>query len=156
PEVIAELNRRASRWYLSRDSPEEAFRHAVAADDVELVVRVFDQYVNAKLQSGDLRTVRRWLDALRPEWLQAYPVLGLAEAGYLIFTGAFEAGIRCVDRVEHYLVGRENENARWQMARVAAVRCFIACTANDVIRAEALANQALQDLPEEDVSFRPG
>src|SRR5690606_13956917 len=43
PEAIAKLHRRASRWYLDRDSPEEAFRHAASADDVGLIVQVFDR-----------------------------------------------------------------------------------------------------------------
>jgi LuxR family maltose regulon positive regulatory protein len=50
-----------------------------------------------------------------------------------------------------------SEQARWQLARVTAVRCFIACFQNDLARAEVLADQALRALPEEDdLSFRPG
>jgi len=39
---------------------------------------------------------------------------------------------------------------------VLAVRCFIACTQNDLARAEIYADRALRDLPDKDVGFRPG
>ena len=53
PDEVADLHRRAARWYLAHDLPEQAFRHAVAGDDLDLVVQIFDRYVNAKLQGGE-------------------------------------------------------------------------------------------------------
>lgn len=155
PDEVIQLHHRAARWHLAHDLPEPAFRHAVAGDNVELVVQIFDRYLNAKLNSGELRVVKRWLDALPPEWFAAYPVLGLGRVGFLAYTGAFEACLRCLDDIEQRLALAESEDARWQMARVTAVRCFTACIANDLSRAENLADQALRELPEEDVGFRP-
>jgi len=120
------------------------------------VVQIFNRYLNAKLLGGELRVVKRWLDSLPAAWVAAYPVLDLGRAGFLAYTGAFEACIRCVDKVEQRLLSVENEDARWQMARVTAVRCFMACIRNDLPQAEALAGQALGDLPDADTGFRPG
>ena len=155
-DEVAGLHRRAARWFLAHDLPEQAFGHALDGDDVELVVQIFNRYLNAKLLGGELRVVKRWLDSLPAAWVAAYPVLDLGRAGFLAYTGAFEACIRCVDKVEQRLLSVENEDARWQMARVTAVRCFMACIRNDLPQAEALAGQALGDLPDADTGFRPG
>ncbi len=156
PGEASRLHSRAARWYLAHDLPEQAFQHAHAANDVELVVQILDLYLNAKLLAGEIRVVERWIDSLPAEWYFAYPVLGLARAGFLAFTGAFEACVRCVDEVEQRLVPVESEETRWQLARVTAVRCLMACTQNDLSLALTYARQALQDLPEENLGFRPG
>jgi LuxR family maltose regulon positive regulatory protein len=155
PDRVAQLHRRAARWYLTHDLPEQAFDHALDGDDVELTVKIFDRYLNAKLLGGEFRVVKRWLDSMPAAWVAAYPVLDLGRAGFLAYTGAFEACIRCINGVEQRLQSAEKEDVRWQLARVTAVRCFIACAQNDLGQAEALADQALRDLPHEDLGFRP-
>jgi LuxR family maltose regulon positive regulatory protein len=83
-------------------------------------------------------------------------VLGLARVGFLVYTGAFEASMRYIDEVEQRLTPAESEDARWQLARIMAVRCLMACTQNDIARAEVYAGQALQELAAEDLNWRPG
>lgn len=156
PDEVAELHRRASRWYLTRDLPEPAFQHGVAGDDLELVTHIVDVYTNAKLMAGELRVVKHWLDSMPADWYAVYPVLGLARAGFLAFAGEFEACIRCVDEVEQKLAVVQEKDRQWQLARVTAIRCLMACTQNNMIEAEAYANRALQVLPEDDRGFRPG
>jgi LuxR family maltose regulon positive regulatory protein len=154
-DEVADLNRRAARWYQTHDLPEPAFRHAVAGDDLELVTQVVQRYANAKLMAREFKVVQEWVDALPEEWYVAYPALGLARAGLLAFSGAFDACIRCVDEIEQRLVPAWSDAARRQLAMVTSVRCFIACIENDLARAETLADRALLDLPEDDLGFRP-
>jgi len=154
-DQIVNLHRRAAGWYLVHDLPEQAFHHALEGSDVELMVQIFDQYCNAKLNGGEVRLVGRWVDSLPAEWFAAYPGLGLARVGFLAFTGAFEAAFRYLDEVEKQLTPAESEDWRWQLARVSAVRCFMACNQNDLTRAETQADQALQALPEKDLNWRP-
>jgi LuxR family maltose regulon positive regulatory protein len=156
PADVAELHRRAAAWYAAHDLPEPAFEHAIAGDHPERVIEVFDRYFNAKLNGGELRVVQRWVDSLPAAWYATYPVLGLMRAGWLAYTGDFEACVRLVDEIEERLAAADSESARSQLARVMAVRCLIACVSNDVARAETYAGQALRNLPREDVSFRPG
>jgi LuxR family maltose regulon positive regulatory protein len=111
--------------------------------------------MNAMLNCGEFTATRRWLDALPASWYAAYPALDLPRAGLLAFTGAVDACIRCVDDVEQRLAHAEGEEGRWQLARVTAIRCAIACFQNDVTLAEVFADRALHDLPEEDLGFRP-
>jgi LuxR family transcriptional regulator, maltose regulon positive regulatory protein len=154
PDEVAHLHRRAGEWLLVHDLPDQAVHHAVAGDDPELVMRVFERYVTVKLNCGELNDVARWLDSLPPEWFSAYPLFDLGRAGLLMFTGAFDACRRCLDDVERRLELAEADVRRWQLAMVTAVRCAIACVQNDLTRAEAYADQALRDLREESNSFR--
>jgi LuxR family maltose regulon positive regulatory protein len=133
---IAELHRRAAAWYTADELPEQAFGHAVAGNDVERVIEILDKYFNAKLNGGELKVVERWIDLLPMAWYASYPVLDLMRAGLLAYSGAFEACVSLIDEVEERLAATENEDTRWQLARVLAVRCFIACAQNDIEKAE--------------------
>ena len=63
--------------------------------------------------------------------------------------------MRCVDDVEQKLAHADGDSARRQLAKVTAIRCAIACMQNDLTRAQAYADRALRDLPEDDLGFRP-
>jgi LuxR family maltose regulon positive regulatory protein len=156
PDEVAHLHRRAARWYLAHDLPEQALHHAVAGKDAELVMQFGERYFEIKLLSGEFRVLQRWLDSLPAQWHAAYPLIGLFRARVLACTGALDACIRCIDQVEQGLALAEREDKRWQLARVTAIRCGIACFQNDLVRAETYAASALQDLPEEDHNFRAG
>ncbi|MEX1158292.1 MAG: AAA family ATPase, partial [Thermomicrobiales bacterium] len=154
PDEVAGLHRRAGNWCLAHDLPEPAFQHALAGDDLELMIRVCERHIFVKLHNGEFRLLQHWLSALPAEWYSAYPVFGLARAGLFAFSGALEDCVRCVDDVEHQLVLAERTDSRGQLARVTALRCFVACFQNDLAQAEILASQALQNLRDDDVSFR--
>ncbi|MDQ4077600.1 MAG: hypothetical protein M3220_15305, partial [Chloroflexota bacterium] len=153
-EMVAEGHRRAARWYLAHDLPEQAFHHAVEGEDVDLVLRIFERYIQAKLTGGEFKVVKQWLDSLPHAWQADYPMIGLVRTGFLLFTGQLDACVRCIEDVEERLVAAETDETRPQLARVHAVRCSIACFQDDLARAERFAGQASQDLAEEDHLFR--
>jgi LuxR family maltose regulon positive regulatory protein len=155
PEEVALLHGRAAQWYLAQDLPEQAFQHAVARGDLDLVIYIFERYVPAKLVGGEVRVVERWLAALPQAWRAAHAMLGFAQACVLLFTGHFEAGLRYVDEVEQR-VRAQGEAMRPQLAKVMALRCIVACYQNDLAPAETFAFQALRDLPEGDIELRNG
>jgi LuxR family maltose regulon positive regulatory protein len=154
PDEIANLHRRAVWWYLAHDLPEPAFDHAVLGDDADLVIRILERYVNIMLNSGELRVVERWLASLPEEWHFTYPIIGIARAGVLAVTGTLDACLRTIDEAEQRLRSADNEDSRWQLGMITAVRCFIACRQNDLARAEMFAAQALPNLRAESLSFR--
>ncbi|RPJ21329.1 MAG: hypothetical protein EHM33_26450, partial [Chloroflexi bacterium] len=154
PQIVPDLHRRAARWYLMRDLPEEALHHAIACQDARLVMQIGEQYFEAKLLSGEYRMLTRWLDSLPKQWQFEYPLIGLSRAGVLLFTGALEDGTRCIDQVEQRLMLEESVETRWHLARVSAIRCTIACFQNDLAQARSYATRAFQDLPEDDHTFR--
>ena len=155
-DEIRELHRRAGKWYLRQELPEEAFRHAVASEDAGLAVAIFAKYLGAKLTGGEIKVVAGWVDSLPPEWYAAHPELGFARAALMMTTGAFENATRGIDEIEQELSLVEISDRNVHLARTRAIRCFMACFQNDLDRAESYAGQALTDLPEEDTSFRFG
>jgi len=153
-EKVNELHRRAARWYLSHDLPDQAFHHAIAGNDPDLVSEFGEHYFEIKLLSGEYTVLTQWLDAIPGEWRRDYPSIGIIRAGVLLFTGALEAGVRCLDEVERELAEYERADRPSQLARVHAIRCTIACFMNDLVQAEALASIALNELPAVDHIFR--
>jgi LuxR family transcriptional regulator, maltose regulon positive regulatory protein len=156
PDEVAILHRRAARWYLDHDLPEQAFQHTIAGADVQLMTQIFDRYCSAKLNGGEIRVVEQWVEAIPAAWYTAYPVLRIAQVGVLAFTGAFETCMQHLSEVEYALTSAASEERDWQLARVTAVRCMMACMQNDLTQAETYADHALQALPEEDPAWRPG
>jgi LuxR family maltose regulon positive regulatory protein len=151
---IASLHRRAARWHLSHDLPDQAFRHAIAGNDSELVGEFGERYFEIKLLSGEYAILTHWLDMIPKEWRRDYPSIGIIRAGVLLFTGALEDGVHCLDEVERELSEYERADKRSQLARVHAIRCTIACFMNDLAQAEAFAKSALNELPAADHMFR--
>lgn len=154
PDELARVHRRAAAWHLAHDLPGPALRHAIAGDDPELAVRVFERHWTVKLLGGEYSDLAGWLDSLPTAWSAVHQVFSLARAGLLAFTGELDACVRQVDEIERRLAPAHSEESRWQLARVAAFRCFVACFQNDLARAELFADRALQNLRDEDLSFR--
>ena len=154
PDEAAHLHRRAAQWYLAHDLPEQAFHHAAAAEDTNLVMRIGEHYFEIKLLSGEFNVLKQWLDSLPEQWSTDYPLVGLFRAGVYLFTGELDAGTRCLDEIERTLALSEGEETRQHLAQVTAIRCTVACFQNDLPRAETYADRALQELAEEDHTFR--
>ncbi|MDQ3695420.1 MAG: LuxR C-terminal-related transcriptional regulator [Chloroflexota bacterium] len=154
PDELAQCHRRATEWFLAHDQPESAFRHAVDAADVDLVIQIAELYFAPTLFGGEFRVVNRWLASFPEAWYTSHPLLGLAQVTFLVITGALEAGVRALDGVELTLMSAEREDKPRQLAKVAAIRCAIACFQNDLPLAESYADHALRDLRDEDRSYR--
>jgi LuxR family maltose regulon positive regulatory protein len=142
-EDILELHARAARWYLAHELPEEAFRHALEAGDRETATQVV---------GGEFRVAAGWIDALPDAWLASQPELILAEAQALLFQGQSEACARRLADLER--VSRATRADRAGSAWATAMRCIIACHANDLVSAERYAQNALRHLPADDHVFR--
>lgn len=155
PQEVPALHCRAAHWYLDRGMPDAALYHAIAGNDIDTAREIFDRYATEQINSGAVRVVERWLDSLPDAWLERYAVFGLVRAGCLMAAGAFEQGLRRIDEVEARLTGSDDDQTE-QLARVHAVRCFVACAQNDLAAAVSRAGLALRDLPGGDLSYRVG
>ena len=156
PDEVADLHRRAARWYLAHDLSEPAVHHAIAAGDIGLARAAFERFATENINSGAVRTVQTWLDRLPAGWEEREPSFGLARAGCLMAAGAFAQGVRRIDDVEAQLRATAGDDREERLARVHAVRCFVACAQNDLAAAVSRADLALRDLPGDDLAFRVG
>ena len=154
-DVIADLHRRASTWHLRHEMPDPAFDHALAAEDLPLVMNVLERYGQVKLFTGQLRDLQGWLTALPDTWYDREPGIGLLQVAWLMFTGQFETAIHTLDKIDEVVSNPERMN-RPAMGRVSAIRCFIACETNAIDQAEHFAEIALDTLAATDDQFRGG
>jgi LuxR family maltose regulon positive regulatory protein len=155
PDDISKLQRRAARWYLNHDLPEQAFDHAIESQSAELIINIIERNFIAKLMSDDVLVVKGWLEALPVDWQSKYPIIGIAQAGILMVTGQFDACARRLDEVEQVVLNNSDHPDLYR-GKVIAMRCNVACFQNDLQRAKAFAYQAQQFLAAEDLDFRAG
>jgi LuxR family maltose regulon positive regulatory protein len=154
PDELASLQRRAARWYQDHAMPEQAFHHAVAGNDPALVTQIGEDYCVIKMESGELSVVGQWMQLIPEAWFTTYPLISLLKVAFLIYTGAFEDSAALLNSVEDRIRRSTDRDRRQQLARVATVRCAIACFQNDLSSAEVHASEALGELPEVDGFYR--
>jgi LuxR family transcriptional regulator, maltose regulon positive regulatory protein len=82
----AEFHIRASQWYEDNDLPLEAFRHAVAANDVERAERLMERKSRSFHLSGAAE-ILAWLSSLPVAVLDTRPLLRVRSATLLLSTG---------------------------------------------------------------------
>ncbi len=124
PADIPVLHQWAARWYLAQNQPDPTFRHAVAGDDAALTDQIIERYFAAKLLSGEVKRVERWLNSVPASWNEDSATLRLAQAGVLLVTGQFDACARTLDTAEHLAHTSSETKQRLQQARVTAMRCI--------------------------------
>ena len=96
PQLVPELNRRASAWCEANGEPEAARRYAAAAGDVDSVARLLTSHAFPAYAEGRPVDLESWLDGLGdPALLERYPAVAL------------------VGSWTHALAGHADEAARW-------------------------------------------
>ena len=90
PDRVADLHRRASRWYEQDGEPSQAIRHALAAGDVERAAGLVEPAIPELRRSRQEATIRGWLDAIPDDVVRVRPVLAVGFIGALMAGGEFE------------------------------------------------------------------
>jgi len=156
PLLVPELHRRASAWYEQHDMVAEAVQHALAAPDVEGAARLIEQHALTVAGRGQTQTVLGWLNALPDALVRVRPALCIAHAVMLmLFTQqseAAEARLQDAERLLH--ADSPAEQARMIRGWAGVIRANLVRYAGDLVRTVALAQQALDLLPETEVIGR--
>ena len=87
PEGIAELHIHASDWYETNDLMLDAFRHAVAANDIERAERLMEDKRMPIHIHGVATAILNWLESLPTTLLNARPALWWKQASLLLLIG---------------------------------------------------------------------
>ena len=74
PEEVAELHRRAAVWFAGQGLVDEALRHALAINDLNLAAQLMVAGLCDALNLDDRSTLDRWLSLLPDEFIRASPV----------------------------------------------------------------------------------
>jgi len=141
PGEIAALHLRACEWFESRELPDEAIKHALAAGDLERAAHVVERHAQGMMNDGRVYVAARWLAQLPADVVQSRVGLLRAEAWRQYYGMETRALPATLDRIEH-LTG-EDRAAHDVSADVAALRGWCALVENDGSRALEYSEQAL-------------
>jgi LuxR family maltose regulon positive regulatory protein len=90
-DQMAQLHRRASRWFEGGGLLDQAVKHARAAGDPERVARIAEKAAGDSLLDARMTTLLRWVDPLPQDVLRAHPRLRIYRAWALYMNGHIEA-----------------------------------------------------------------
>jgi LuxR family transcriptional regulator, maltose regulon positive regulatory protein len=139
PGLIPVLRRRAARWYLENDLPEEALEYSIAAGDIEEAARLVEKLWLPTDRHGRVTTVLRWLRWLEDRGgIERYPILVVVATFLSAWTGRpVEAERRAdeVDRWQYQNTGRPDDP--FTEAWAAALRATLCRHGIEQMRADA-------------------
>jgi LuxR family maltose regulon positive regulatory protein len=163
PELIPELNRRASRWYEENGDIQAAVEHALQASDLTQAAHLIEQHALPKLYQGQVAMVIGWCDRLPEEILESAPMLCICKAWGLVLTqgGARRVEVEPILRAADYALDKVNagEALRDLVAgHAASIRSFImripALRGKKPEQLIALSQEAQRLLPAEEKAIR--
>src|SRR5829696_6195098 len=166
PEKIRELHRRAAAWYERNGWTSEAVRHALAAQEHDRAANLVEQVARKMWLRAEIMTLLGWLEELPEETRRRRPQLLLQYSAALLWVGRLDDVELLVQEIERVLgvsgEGRDEDlqpSADEPLRQVllgffAAVRSWRAYLKGEPHGAIALAQRALELLPEEDVELR--
>jgi LuxR family maltose regulon positive regulatory protein len=146
---LAQLHRRASRWYAANGLPADAVQHALAGSDWERAATLTLDLSESMLKRGEVATLLGWLQALPDEEVCTRPQLCLSYSWALILTSQLDAA-------EFYLRRAEQaaEDAPVLLGDIVAAQAFIARTRGDDQRTIEISRRALSLLPPDNPAGR--
>lgn len=164
-----ELHRKASEWYKQNELCDKAIEHALNGMDYEHAARLIVDEIDLMWQRGEHSKLRRWLEILPDEYLISKPELGSIRAYYFHTIGQNENGEKLLQKIDKLLVShsdfeletpfqekiRFSETEKTKLRGIVSVlRALIDSFSGDVRGIIQHANQALEYLPERDLTWR--
>lgn len=146
-----ELHLRASAWHERQGFIEDAFRHALAAGETVLAIRLFRLAVENLTRRGEFPTALAWLEALPDAAVRSRRDLSGYKAWLLYLEG------RLRESEAYSLIARSIEDDDTPPAHRATVQtfeAFLAINRGDPRSALPLAREALQQLSDSQTFFR--
>jgi LuxR family maltose regulon positive regulatory protein len=157
--LFATVHRRASEWYNSEGLIIEAVGHALAAGDMQWIECLIGGNALEMIYHGDLTAVMGWLNALSDEVKRSRPWLCIASAWALTYAGQFNR-VEPLLRTAENMLGNPDAHAKTGEERqriaghIAAMRAYALGLKDDLSPAADLAREALDSLPETDLTAR--
>lgn len=142
--TVAELHRRASLWYQDKGQDIEAFRHAVAAGELDLATALVEGGGLPLHFRGATTTVLNWLSSLPNTVLNARPSLWVIYSSALLMTGQVDEAEQKVQAAEKVLERAElNVKNKDLIGHTASIRATLAVSRYQV---EAIIDQSRKAL----------
>jgi ATP/maltotriose-dependent transcriptional regulator MalT len=146
PDQANVLHRRAAAWFAGRGWVDEALRHALAASDLGLTVRVMVGELCDVLDRDARSILDRWLRLLPEEFIQCSPWLLMMKALASQFSWQLPAVWKLLDQIEALLVSvplQRDEEGEAEPHDLQALRGLIAALRGQQAFANSQADRAL-------------
>lgn len=153
PEEIPVLHQRASTWYAAEGDYENAINHSLAARDFEQAAYLIGQTAQVLDRHNKQALLAHWLDSLPREILETRPWLCVYRAWGSYWMGNRAEVESWLQIAEKYLDMDFNAcvpEKRHIQGHIAAIRAFIALTAEDIPVVLEMGQRSLDLLPETD------
>jgi LuxR family maltose regulon positive regulatory protein len=153
PGLVPILHSRASDWFAQQGMADEAIDHALAAKSFERAAALIEDHVETTLMRSEVRTFLNWMETLPEEYARTRPRLSFFYSWALLMSGQSP---ELVERRLQALASLQGsaEGASSMAGRMAALRAYLSLFQADFDLAARLCQQALQNLPEDELFLR--
>ena len=152
PEEIPGLYSRASEWCTANGHLDEAFRYALAAEDIQAAGEIVKREGYALLRKGSLSTLMGWLKMLPEPMIRGSARLSVIRAWGLLLTAQtvdLESDLAAAEE----MIGQENVGSEIG-GTIAAIRAYDASRRKEIDTALKQSEMALKLLPEDESAVR--
>ena len=149
-----DLHRRAAEWFEKNNFLLDAIRHWIAADEPERVASLVERTLSQSWGQTELAGLMRRIESLPDDVLANHPILS-AFLGWTWLWLGYDSSrtLPLLERAERNL--KDEPQASHARGRFQVIRSYIArAVSNDSPGALLLAEQALQQLDEQDLLWR--
>jgi len=168
-DQFTSLQRQASKWYQENGFIDEAIEFALRAQDFEQASLLIEEVAETLWVPVEHTRLQRWLAGLPVDLIFSKPKLCVFHAWLLLSAGQQDVAERTLLVAEQVLglstdhtaetssieCERQDRSDRMKLlGRIAVTRAFLAFFRGDLQRSIQYARQALETLPEQDLTWR--
>jgi LuxR family maltose regulon positive regulatory protein len=160
PAEIPELHKRAATWLEGNGDLNEAFRHALASQDMEWAADLIQRNRHRMIKMGEVSALTHWIGQLPEDTLHRRPYLILTYAWALIATHQLDLSRYRLDEARQLLDQQETMKSfgkadlQYFRGSFAVSQSHLAMLSGDMERAAEFSRQAASYLPEENLYLR--
>jgi len=169
PKQLPMLHQRASEWYQRNGFAEDAIEHLLRANLFNRAANLLEKHIDATWRRGEHNKLRRWLIELPADLIFSRPHLCIFRAWYLFASGQQKEAesylqvsefapkpitIPVTETDPNNQAQESSTNRLILRGRAAAIRAFMAGFMGDAPVIIQQARQALDYLPERDLTWR--
>ncbi|NJL55156.1 hypothetical protein HC928_08175 [bacterium] len=151
-DEIAVLHRRAWDWYARNGHHDQAIQHALTVGDYANAANCLAEAAGDLLLRGDITTLLSWFDLLPASLVDTRPELLILRMWASLFAGELDEVERLLARFDNLI--ETTGNPKTLRADVLALRSEVARLRGDLSLCVSYAQQAVQQLPEDNVILR--
>lgn len=149
-----QLYQHASEWFEQNQLLSEAVRMSLVSDDTTRVAKLMEGYLLTIVSTSELVEMNQLLRSLPEDKISDDPWLALALAWGLAYEGALGKAQRLLEIASDGVNDLEGELRDQLTGRILVLRAYLAGTKADYPQSIQFAQEALKEVPENDLSIR--